>query len=49
MGYYDGDIGDDTSGLAREALLLFQSDHGLDPTGRLDEQTASKIGERYGQ
>ena len=47
IGFYTGDVGDgdDLDEPGRNALLAFQHDQGLDPTGELDGPTRSKLDE----
>ncbi|MFT3765203.1 MAG: type VI secretion system tip protein TssI/VgrG [Minicystis sp.] len=47
LGYYRVAPGQ-TGGAQTEAIRAFQQDHGLDPTGELDDQTKAKIEELHG-
>ncbi|MDC0743226.1 type VI secretion system tip protein TssI/VgrG [Polyangium mundeleinium] len=48
LGYFWGEIGDELDVDAARALREFQEDHGIEPTGRLDSQTAAKLSEVHG-
>nr|WP_269749932.1 type VI secretion system tip protein TssI/VgrG [Polyangium fumosum] len=48
LGYFWGEIGDELDVDTARALREFQEDHGIEPTGRLDSQTAAKLSEVHG-
>ena len=49
LGYYDGEVTGEMSDELEEALEFFQSDSGLDVTGKLDGATQQKLLEHHDQ
>lgn len=49
LGYFDGPSeGDQVDSALHAAITTFQTDHQLEPSGRLDEATRSRVLERHG-
>jgi hypothetical protein len=48
LSFYDGPTDGKMSDDLKQAILLFQKQHDLEPTGKLDEATRSKLQEVYG-
>ncbi|HZV00718.1 MAG TPA: peptidoglycan-binding protein [Planctomycetota bacterium] len=49
MGYDPGEVNDTIDDQAKEAIKHFQTDHGLEPKGELDDKTRKAIDEAYGK
>ena len=47
LGYDCGEVTGQLNDQTKAAIMAFQQDHGLDPTGELDDATRSKITERH--
>lgn len=48
LGYLNTEPGDTIDADARAAIVWFQNDHDLEPTGKLDDETAGKLEEAHG-
>lgn len=48
LGYYFGVVGDEMTESAKDALREFQKDHTLEPNGKLDDATITKLKDAHG-